>query len=187
MTTNIMVDIETLGTQKDSTILQISAVSFDIETGEVKNTFDAIQDISTENIKSDGDTLMWWLKTDSELLKKLVTSANSTDVLGDFHLWLKSQGNLEERFLWGNGILFDNNFIKSQLEHRGWDYPILCRNDRDVRTILDLASKKLGISVDELKKSVYLQERRSHYALDDGRNQVDAVWLAYNILMREGA
>jgi hypothetical protein len=63
---DIMTDIETLGTKQDATIFQISAVAFDIMTGEHISTFNQIADIEKNAIvRVDGSTIKWWLNTNN--------------------------------------------------------------------------------------------------------------------------
>src|SRR5690625_4007009 len=141
---DIMVDIETLGKKSSSTIFQIAAVSFDITSGEIYSSFNHIADIEDNRILNvDGSTLKWWLNTDKALLNKLLNKGegSSEQLLIDFHDWLSSQSEDErDTYLWGNGILFDNKMIQHQFELIGLDYPIFYRNDRDVRTVLELTS-----------------------------------------------
>ncbi|MDH5159861.1 3'-5' exonuclease [Heyndrickxia oleronia] len=183
MRKDIMVDIETLGNKIDSTIIQISAVSFDIESGKIHETFNEVADISKNEtmIKATGSTLQWWVNTNAELFAELLTKGekSSEDVLRNFHAWLTTD---KETYLWGNGILFDNAMIRNQFESIGLDYPIFYRNDRDVRTILELASSKLGISDKELRDSVYNKELVAHDAFNDVINQVALVSHCYNVL-----
>lgn len=188
MRRDIMVDIETLGTTSNATIIQISAIAFDIETGEHLHEFNKIADIEkNEDTKVCGSTLKWWLNTDKELLTKLINSGegSSTQLLKDFHHWLISIGGSKDLFLWGNGILFDNKIIKHQMEEVGLDYPIFFRNDRDVRTIVELASQKLNISEKELKGKFENEKYHAHDAIDDVMYQIDLVRGCYDIIMRK--
>lgn len=58
---DIMTDIETLGHKSDSTIIQISAIAFDIETGEYLSVFNKVADITkNETMKVTGSTTKWW-------------------------------------------------------------------------------------------------------------------------------
>ena len=182
-----MVDIETLGTKVDSTIIQISAVSFDIKDGRILETFNEIADISkNENeLKVTGSTLQWWSNTNKELLAELLNCGqfSSEDVLRHFHAWLKNEvDSVKYAYLWGNGILFDNNMIRHQFENLGLDYPIFFRNDRDVRTILELAAHKLGKHEKELREEIYDKELVAHDAFNDVINQVNLVSYCYKIL-----
>lgn len=185
---DVMVDIETLGTSSDATIFQIAAVSFDILTGDIKETFNGIADISQNSLLFvDGSTLKWWLNTNKELLTELLNNGegSSEELLEDFHKWLTKQAkDTKDIYLWGNGILFDNKMIETQFEHIGLDYPIFYRNDRDVRTIVDLAGAKLGLTEKELKDQYNDESLVAHDAFDDVTYQVRLVSGCYNALIK---
>lgn len=187
MRIDIMVDIETLGTKQDATIFQVAAVAFDILTGETIETFNQIADIGkASNLRVDGSTIKWWLNTDEELLTKLLNNGTvSTDeLLENFNKWLvKFKDGANHVYLWGNGILFDNNMIQYQFEQLGLEYPIYYKNDRDVRTIVDLASTKLGISEVELKDRYNDESLTKHDAFDDVMCQIRLVSGCYEVLI----
>lgn len=172
---DVMVDIETLGTSADSFIFQIAAIAFDIATGKEIETFNRTVDISTEDwMRVDGSTLLWWLNTDKELLTNLLNSGvgTSTDVITDFHRWLEKLDDTYpgELYLWGNGILFDNNMIKTHFEEIGLTTPVNFRNDRDVRTLAELAAIKLNTTVSDIRKK--FERGTAHDAFDDVRHQI---------------
>src|SRR5690625_1851360 len=168
---DVMTDIETLGTGDNATVFQISAIAFDIRTGQYLNdvpVFNQVADIAkNKELNVDGSTLKWWLNTDKELLTKLINSGknSSENILIMFHKWLTGLGNKKDVYLWGNGILFDNRIIKAQFENIGLTYPIFYRNDRDVRTILELASFKTGLTEREIKDSVADDSLVAHNAI----------------------
>ncbi|MGD1416455.1 3'-5' exonuclease [Bacillus stercoris] len=185
---DIMVDIETLGKESDSTIIQISAIAFDILTGDHISTFNEIADIEKNemSLEIDASTLKWWLKTNKELLTNLLNSGwySSETVLELFGEWLRTQSNdIKNVYLWGNGILFDNKMIQHQMELNGYEYPIFYKNDRDVRTVVDLASVKLGLSEKELKDKLKDNSLVEHNALDDVRYQIRLVVECYKTLI----
>ena len=189
MRIDIMTDIETLGHKSDSTIIQISAIAFNIETGEHFQKFNRIVDITKNEIMNvTGSTIKWWLNTNKELLTTLINSGSlsSNDVLKEFHTWLlnigEDAGDSRNVYLWGNGILFDNKMIQHQFESQGLEYPIFYRNDRDMRTLVDLASVKLGISEKELKERFNDDSLVVHNALDDVIYQIKLVIECYKIL-----
>lgn len=182
--THIMTDIETLGTKEGATIFQIAAAAFDMETGEIKNAIDLKLDISkVEDLVVDGDTLKWWLKTDKELLTKLLNEGDLSEIemLTQFNEWVDGQEGSPK--LWGNGILFDNLKIKHKLESLGLKYPIYYRHDRDVRTILALASSASGLSENAIRDSITREDERAHDALDDVRKQIRLVHHCFNLIM----
>lgn len=182
-----MTDIETLGKSAESTIFQISAIAFDIMTGEHLSSFNWISNISDDSfLNVDGDTLKWWLNTNKELLADLLNKGegSSEEMLTDFHTWLTNLSeDKRDIHLWGNGILFDNKMIQHQLTEIGLDYPIFYKNDRDVRTILDLASQKLGVSESELRERFNDGSLVAHDAFDDVKYQINYVVGCYSVLI----
>lgn len=183
MRTDIMTDIETLGKDDNIIVFQIGACKFDINTGKILNTFDEIVDVRLEkNININGDTLLWWLNTDKELLTKLLNYGKYTEkeMFENFAKWI---GYNNETFLWGNGILFDNRIIKSKMEHYGIEYPIFYRNDRDMRTLIELASMKVGIKSEKDFREKYKNNKYiSHDGLEDVKSQIELLVNAYKIL-----
>lgn len=187
MRVDIMTDLETLGTCADSTVFQISAIAFDITTGEHLDTFNTFIDIDFETIKASGATLKWWLNTNPELFKTLL--CNSEALLGktafaNFRTWItQQQGDWKDIYLWGNGILFDNNMIHTQMTKYGLSYPIFYRNDRDVRTILELAALKIACPEEHLKNMCRQEQEMLHNAFDDCAFQIRLVCKCFTILM----
>ena len=180
-----MADIETLGTKSDSTIFQIAAIAFDIKTGDHISKFNRIANIEeNDEMNVTGSTLVWWLNTNKELFTNLLNSGegSSTKLLIDFQSWLMDLTNLGELYLWGNGILFDNKMIQHQLESIGIYYPIHYKNDRDLRTLVDLASAKLGVTEKELKQHFKDDSLVKHDAFDDVRYQINLAVSCYNLL-----
>lgn len=191
MRTDIMLDIETLGTKEGSTIFQIAAVGFDITTGQIKDSINLIGDISKfPELSVDGSTLKWWLDTDKELLSELLNAGTLTEneLLSRLLVWLLSQsqtGDMKDVYLWGNGILFDNAKIQHALNEEGLRYPIIYKNDRDVRTILELASLKSGIPENDIRNSIVVESETLHDAFDDVKRQIRLVRKCYEILIGE--
>ena len=191
MRRDIMVDIETLGNKIDSTIIQISAVSFDVKTGTIYEKFDQVADVALNEkpLNATGSTLKWWADTNVTLFAELLSRGekSSEDVLRNFHQWLNDEESASFRgmYLWGNGILFDNAMIRHQFESIGLSYPVFYRNDRDVRTILELAAAKLGVSERDLRNEIYDKSLVAHDAFNDVINQVALVSHCYNVLAGE--
>lgn len=183
---DIMVDLETLGVSDGATIFQLAAASFDIQTGEVHSEIDLKLDVSkAENLKVDGGTLRWWLKTNSDLLANLISEGNLTEVemFTQFAEWVEETKKANGTpYLWGNGIAFDNVKIEQKMTSLGLKYPINFRKERDVRTILDLASMISGESEREIFEDIYDGSEVAHNALDDVKRQIRLVHYCYNIL-----
>lgn len=183
MRIDVMVDIETLGTKADSTIFQIAAIAFDIETGQHLSQFNRTADISKNDYMNvDGSTIKWWLNENKELFTNLINSGvgSSEELLEEFHSWLTGLSVVGDLHLWGNGIMFDNNMIKTQFEESVLEHPINFRNDRDVRTLVELAAIKLGTTVSEIRKR--FDRGTAHDAFDDVKHQIDYVVYCFNEL-----
>lgn len=183
MRIDIMTDIETLGHRTDSTIIQIAAIAFNIETGNYFSEFNQIVDVTkNEELKVTGSTLKWWLNTNKELLSELINKGDvsSYDLINNFHQWMSELNG--ELYLWGNGILFDNKMIQYQMETLGLEYPINYKNDRDLRTIIDLTSNKLNISEKELKDRFNDECLVKHDAFHDVRYQIHVLSWCYRNL-----
>lgn len=191
---NIMVDIETIGKVKDATIFQIAAASFDIETGKVFNTINLKLDVkSVKNFNADGDTLLWWLNTDKELLTKIMNEGNLLEptFYRRFSEWLTDE-LLEDKgttldyelAMWGNGISFDIVRLREKYDNYGQPFLINFRNEYDVRTIVELAADYTGRSVDQLKQEVTVDTETKHDAIDDVTYQIRLVHHCYKLLMK---
>ena len=191
MRIDIMCDIETLGTESNSTIFQIAAIAFNIKTGEYIETFNQIADISQcDDLKITGSTLKWWLNTNKELFSTLLHNGTITpkQLLGNFRDFLKGlnpvKNQKSEVYLWGNGILFDDKMIQTQLESNGMSYPIFYRNDRDMRTLVDLTLQKLKLNSQRELFDLYNEPNLiAHDAFDDVKQQINLVCKCYNLLI----
>jgi hypothetical protein len=186
---DIMTDIETLGRDSCATIFQVAAIAFNIETGEYINKFNMIADIEkNKSLNVSGETLKWWLNTDKDLLAKLLNSGeySSEEIITKFYEWIISLGiDMKNVYLWGNGILFDNKILQHQMQSIGLEYPIFYRNDRDMRTLVELASYKVGINTEKEFRDKYKNlDLKEHDAFDDVRGQIDIVVKCYNMLIK---
>lgn len=187
MRIDIVADIETLGNKVDSTIIQIAAVSFDIKTGNIFNKFNEIANIELcDDLKVTGSTLKWWLNTNKELFAKLINGGKLSpkQIIKSFYTWLTYIQHGNDVYLWGNGILFDNKILQHQMQNNGLEYPIFYRNDRDMRTLVELASYKIGMQSEKEFRNEYKNpDLVEHDAFDDAMQQVEIIVKAHNILM----
>lgn len=189
MRVDIMTDIETLGKGNNTTVFQIAACMFDIATGDIIDTFNQTIDIAKDkNIPIDGDTLLWWLNTDKELLTELLNNGtvSQKELFINFRKWIMQFSmSIKDVFLWGNGILFDNKLIQSKMTQYEIEYPIFYRNDRDMRTIIELAALKTGVKTEkefrELHKNIIYKE---HDGFNDVKAQIEILSKAWNILIK---
>lgn len=178
---NIMIDMETLGVSVSSPIISIAAVFFEID-GSVGKTFYRVVDLKSalSNGQVEPSTLSWWMSQSDEARKIFSDpSATSLDlVLRDLDAFIKEAGNSDSVKVWGNGPSFDNAILAQAYKNLDITLPWRFRNDRDVRTIVDLA--KCLKNIDPLKLAV--REGVHHNALSDALFQVECVSIAYRAL-----
>lgn len=180
---DIMCDLETLGKDADTVVFQIAAAAFDINTGTVLYNFNQICDISNTKIMVDGDTLKWWLNTDKELLTKLLNQGNCSEqwMVEYFHNWIETLQKKYDVYFWGNGILFDNRIMKAKMESYGMKYPIFYRNDRDLRTLVDIVKTKYNV---DPHKECQVENTEKHNAMHDVEHQIRVATYCWNKLMK---
>lgn len=184
---DIMVDLETLGKGSENPIIEFSAVAFDLISGEIVSKL--FMPIKLEDMLFvDPDTLVWWMKTNKDLLATIILNGAKDGItervaLNLFSAWISDlcgeHGVPADRvYLWGNGILFDNRFIKDRMARYNIPYPIYYRNDRDVRTLVDTYADLIGSTYAELKaqRDPKLVE---HSSFDDCLAQIDLVCRSY--------
>ena len=77
--------------------------------------------------------------------------------------------------------MFDNRIISEKMKSYDMEYPIYYRNDRDMRTIVELAAVKTGITVNEFLNEHKLTIR-AHDAYNDVCSQIKICSEAWNIV-----
>lgn len=167
---DLMVDLETLGTESNAAIISIGAVMFDFEKG-LGDTFYRVVNIESSLAHGgaiSGSTIRWWMTQSEEARNVFKERTQGIGiVLGEFSAWLSLQAssNLIDRDnirVWGNGATFDNviltNAYKQIGEKRPWSY----RGDMCYRTIKNLFP---GVEVERVGTH--------HNALDDAIYQAN--------------
>lgn len=166
---NIMVDIETLGTNADAVVLSIGAVFFDTTTKELGPKF--IMNLKIENQLStrsiNADTLRWWMSQSNAAKKVFSDEALSTVVvLSAFVKWVEANapedGNVKP---WGNGSSFDISILEHLLLEYNLKAPWRYNNVRDLRTFKEYVANDAPIMNAGVK----------HNALDDAIAQANYV------------
>lgn len=175
MRTDIVIDLETLATNNTPVILQIAAVAFDINTGNILrkyNTHINLDSCLKVGLDIQSITLNWWLKQDSELIQDVFKGNTPIEkALKDFNKWLNAvtvsnKSTRDQVYLWGNGILADNTWLKSAYEKCDMNYPIKYTNDRDIRTLVEAASHHTNLSPSDIHSKLnFIGDK--HNALHD--------------------
>lgn len=155
--TEIMLDLETLGTGNEALILSIGACKFNDD--EILDRFHVAIDPETCGaLKMDAGTVMWWLDAERAEARAALLSHERIDIgsaLMGFAMWATGEGN-EEPVIWGNGSTFDNVILRSAYRLHGMQYPTRFWNDLCYRT------------VKQLRPEIKLERAGVHHdALDD--------------------
>lgn len=172
---DLMLDLETLDTGPDSTIIAIGAVAFD------RDGYDTVQSISEpERIfyvtvdtweqgahgrTMNAETVMWWLQQSQEARERVSKPMmNLSPALQHLKKFAEEH---EVKCCWGYGATFDNVVIESAFKAYKIKSPFSYRAHRCARTIIALAD----VPLDKDVECVFTK----HDALADAQRQ--ALWL----------
>ena len=174
-----MLDIETLSTDSYGVITSISAVQFDIVTGQVFSTFEVALDIKEQlDLGSviDASTVSWWFSQDEKAILATfrLQRVSVLSALTSFNEWINSlKLKNNDVKLWGNGCVFDNVMVRNLYKKAGIEFVLPFWCDTDVRTLVALS----GINVKDFKF-----EGTKHYGIDDCKHQIKYCHAAYKEL-----
>jgi hypothetical protein len=169
-----MIDLETLSTRSNAVIMSIGVVQFDLRG----NTLDRlhyrvdIHDCIKHGLHVHGGTVQWWLEQPKKNIDNLLKIESVYGLEQALHkLEYEFLPMLKEcTYVWSHGSNFDVVVLENAYQAIGrevwWKY----KNVRDTRTLFDLADYK------------YVA-KGGHDALEDARNQAQAVQEAYQLLM----
>jgi|SRR6267378_8679871 len=137
--TNILVDIETLGTTPGSVILAIGATTFlhpGIEPREFYMQI-SVDDSKDEGFNIDDKTLEWWKLQDQEVYEEATCGVDSVRlVLNSFSYWLESI--TDTPILWGNAARFDLGLLEAAYNKLDLEVPWEFQNEMCYRTLKNL-------------------------------------------------
>lgn len=142
--TNIMVDLETLGTEPGSVILSIGAVHF--RDGEIHSGFQesiAPKSCMQLGMKADPSTMLWWMEQSEEaraqLLNGQLHAKPMSDVLREFIKWVSQCTggclDLKNVRIWGNGASFDCALLMAAYRRADIPVPWKYSGERCYRTV----------------------------------------------------
>jgi len=161
MNTNVMVDIETLGTDNNAVILSIGAVKFDPWGHGIEDSFYVPIDpksCQALGLKLDASTVMWWMDDERTAARSLMVKEERVglaEALYGFNDWFG-----DDKPVWGNGSTFDNVILTSAYKACGIEQPWKFWNDKCYRTV-----KGMAPSVKLVREGTY------HNAVDDALSQ----------------
>lgn len=166
---HITFDLETLGNNYNSPIIQIGAVKFE-EDGSIIDTFK--HNINWESLQRydfdiDYSTVRWWLSQSREAQDSVIDQGgvDLITALIDFNKWI---GEPEKYEYWAHAT-FDPIILANAYRKTGIKNPIPFRQQRDIRTLNFLAGKV------EVEK-----EGITHTALDDAKFQAKYISIMLN-------
>jgi DNA polymerase III epsilon subunit-like protein len=159
----IMVDLETMGTDPYSPIIAIGAVRF--EGGNFKPMPPFYQAIKLESclkvgLRLQGHTVLWWMKQ-SDQARQVFEDPEAVDLpvaLDAFTAWLGARPDN----LWGNSAAFDLGLLKDAYRACGMEVPWAFYREKCYRTLKGLP----GMDSHKLQRS-----GTHHNALDDAISQ----------------
>lgn len=165
---NIMVDIETLGTGADAMIVAIAACTFHPYNNEIINSFYQAVDLEADDkiLKTrsiDPSTVKWWMQEDKAPARKLTfedpKAVPLTQALKEFISWfnMNTMGR-QSTMVWANDPDFDCKILQNAIESGNLELPWAFWNCRSVRTMKDMG-RRLGVKLP--------LRTNAHYALED--------------------
>lgn len=182
---HVMVDLETLSTRSDATILTLGAIKFNLEIPmvppvvnvshrpDVSSPDDTIAFYRRVDIEScdaiglhrDPSTEQWWSRQSESARTEAFGEGRETiqRVLEDFCVWL---GN-DVEYVWSQGTDFDISILKEVYRRCGVSVPWKFWNVRDSRTVMDMA----GVTSRDLPPT-------QHHAVMDCHRQIQGVQLS---------
>ena len=174
MPTHATIDIETLGTKPDTTVLTIGAIKFNPFTYEEPHSdlylkIDADQQLESGR-SVDEDTLTWWTQQPQEIQDEAFLSTNRISVEDTLTQLNKYLVGVDK--IWCQGPVFDicilENLYRQYDKHFNWVF----WNIRDSRTLFGLMPE------DPRKKYKFA----AHNALEDCRIQSKCIQEVYSEL-----
>ena len=148
MSTQVMLDLETVGNGKNSAIVSIGAVPFNangiIEGNDFYREIN-LQSCFDEGLQADGSTIAWWMQQ-SEEARQVFDNNDKAEhlliVLDDLRNWMSK---LQVKEVWGCGSDFDNAILSNAYRKVGIAEPWKFWNNRCYRTLKSLFP---GVKID---------------------------------------
>lgn len=159
---NIMLDLETLGTNPGCAILSIGAVLF--SGGRLHNEFYiriSLKNAQDYGLTIDADTLQWWTQQPHDVFAEAMAGEYSLDAaLFKFRQWLENLHLPPNWTIWSNGASFDAPVLEAAFRKLRMQPPWTHPQERCYRTLraLDPVEPKIEPTI-------------KHHALEDAKAQ----------------
>ena len=175
MNSDCMIDLETLNTTPDATILTIGAVKFDpfgreLQEPKMESFYCKVDVDSCDRIglTTSDDTIAWWAQQSKEAQEAAFDSEGRIDIEEAFARLYKFCWGAKR--VWSNGSCFDIIICEHVFRKINRAVPWKFWEVRDVRTAFDL-----GINPQRPPVT-------AHHALEDAWNQAVGIQNVYNTL-----
>lgn len=178
MTTHAMIDLETLDTRPQCTVLSLGAVKFDpFSDAEPHSELYfkiSIDDQDRLGRTTSDETIAWWAKQDPKIMEEAFDQSNPNEVmtveqaLNSLTKWIWGSDKI-----WGHGYGFDLTIIEDMYRSVGKPIPYNFWQVMDSRTLFSVL--KNG----DPRKSM---QTDLHNALADAYYQAKSVQIAYKEL-----
>ena len=160
---NVMIDIETLGTEPGCAIVSIGVVRFDVggvipDSGSYWSV--DIESCQSHGLTIDAETLKWWLKQPDVVQEQLRGGYALPGVLAELSNYIDS-----DDVVWANPPKFDAAILEAAYGVVDQDVPWKYWNLRDSRTLFE--------TFDHHPKDEF--DGQDHVAIDDARQQAEIV------------
>lgn len=178
--TDLMIDLETLGTSANSVVLSIGAVLFDIDGGINGPTFykNVDRDLCYKmGMEIDQGTVDWWSKQSVAARNAftLPTPVAPAEMLTKFRSFLAANADCKHLRVWSHGSSFDLPIVQTMARRCKINVPWKYWNERDTRTLV-MAVEKRGIPVERVQPEI------AHNALSDAIAQARWIQKAWTVI-----
>lgn len=166
--TDVMIDIETMGTTSNSAILSVAAVPFNIDTGDISDDIFYyrvdLQSCIDAGLHMNVNTVLWWMKQSDDARFELLDNTNRYSLEIVLSLLAKFINKNPKYRVWGNSARFDlgilsDAYSKINSIKTPWHY----HNEMCVRTLS-------SILPDVIKNTLF--EGVPHNPVDDCLHQI---------------
>lgn len=189
--TDVMIDLETLGTKPGCVVLSIGACTFNRFSGDIFETFyvEINRTASAEiGLATSDDTIEWW-NNQGEEARMLIARTGTDESLDPreacrlFARWFKNQtAGIHPQGIWANDPDFDCSILSYVFTLTGIKTPWPFWAHRSCRTAVD-TGRILGINPKDTLKF----EGAPHHALDDAKHQAKYVSVILNAINSQQA
>jgi hypothetical protein len=168
---HMMVDIETLSTAPDATVIAIGIALFNPEEGAIGLRHSYLPPIEGQGGSASTDTINWWMRTNAPLFTKYMQRDFDVGLVMDWETISSNLGDLMYGYrvdtIWCNGLDFDLPILAAAFKRTNTENPFDAFSYKQRR---DVRQWKLAAELAGWQKPERPAKLTAHNAL------ADAVW-----------